>query len=223
MIRLLLVDDESLIRRGLRAILQLEPDLDIVGEADNGHLAVQLVQQFHPDVVLMDVRMPVMDGVAATREICQTFPDTKVLVLTTFAEDAYISEALKNGAMGYLLKGTPTEDLVQAIQAAHKGYLQVGPGLARSVFAQLSAPQAPPIALTALTPREREILNWIASGASNREIAQQLFIAEKTVKNHITNILSRLDLRDRTQAAVYAHQHQIWLDNADRSVQDFRS
>ena len=175
-------------------------------------MAVQLVEQFHPDVVLMDVRMPIMDGVAATRTICQSFPDTKVLVLTTFAEDAYISEALKYGAMGYLLKGTPSEELVQAIQAAHRGYLQVGPGLGRSLLTQLPTLQNPPPELAELTPREREILRCIANGANNREIAQTLFIAEKTVKNHITNILSCLNLRDRTQAAIYAHTHQTWLN-----------
>lgn len=212
MIRVLLVDDESLIRRGLRALLQLEAEIEIVGEADNGELAVQFVKQLQPDVVLMDIRMPIMDGVAATKVISQTYSDTKVLVLTTFAEDKYISEALKYGAMGYLLKGTPSEELVHAIHAAAKGYLHVGPGLARSVMAQLPTMQSPPVELQELTSREREILKCIASGASNREIGKQLSIAEKTVKNHITSIFGRLGVRDRTQAAVYAHQHQYWLD-----------
>lgn len=214
MIRLLLVDDDSLIRRGLKALLKLEEQLDIVGEADNGQTAVELVKQHRPDVVLMDVRMPIMDGVAATREICCTFPKTKVLVLSTFAEDAYINDALKYGALGYLLKGTPSEELVQAIQAAHKGYLQVGPGLAQSVLAKLPISLTQPPELAELTPREREILQYIATGASNREISQTLFIAEKTVKNHITNIFSCLSLRDRTQAAIYAHTYRAWLDSS---------
>ena len=213
MIRVLLVDDESLIRRGLSAILQLESDIEVVGEADTGQLAVKYVEQLQPDVVLMDVRMPIMDGVAATRTITQLFPNTKVLVLTTFAEDTYITEALKYGAMGYLLKGTPSEELIQAIRSVTKGYLQVGPGLAQPVMSQLPSIQSPPKELQDLTPREREILKCIAAGASNKEIGKQLCIAEKTVKNHITSILSQLGVRDRTQAAVYAHQHQYWLDS----------
>ena len=212
MIRVLLVDDESLIRRGLSAILQLESDIEVVGEADTGQLAVKCVEQLQPDVVLMDVRMPMMDGVAATRTITQLFPNTKVLVLTTFAEDTYITEALKYGAMGYLLKGTPSEELIQAIRSVTKGYLQVGPGLAQPVMSQLPSIQSPPKELQDLTPREREILKCIAAGASNKEIGKQLCIAEKTVKNHITSILSQLGVRDRTQAAVYAHQHHYWLN-----------
>ena len=212
MIRVLLVDDESLIRRGLSAILQLESDIEVVGEADTGQLAVKYVEQLQPDVVLMDVRMPIMDGVAATRTITQLFPNTKVLVLTTFAEDTYITEALKYGAMGYLLKGTPSEELIQAIRSVTKGYLQVGPGLAQPVMSQLPSIQSPPKELQDLTPREREILKCIAAGASNKEIGKQLCIAEKTVKNHITSILSQLGVRDRTQAAVYAHQHHYWLN-----------
>ncbi|MGB8699962.1 MAG: response regulator transcription factor [Thermosynechococcaceae cyanobacterium] len=208
MIRLLLADDEPLIRRGLKALLSVEPDLQVVGEADNGKMAVQAVADLKPDLVLMDVRMPIMDGVAATKEICDRFPATKILVLTTFAEDEYIVQALRYGAVGYLLKGTASEDLVQAIHAAHKGFLQLGPGVGHQVFAQLTAPttEKPP-ELAELTPREQEILNLIAQGSSNREIAQNLFISEKTVKNHITSILSRLDLRDRTQAAIWANRY----------------
>jgi DNA-binding NarL/FixJ family response regulator len=206
MIRLLLVDDEPLIRRGLKALLSVESDLQIVAEADNGQLAIQAVEQFQPDLVLMDVRMPIMDGVAATQVICDRFPQTKVLVLTTFAEDEYIVQALRYGAVGYLLKGTVSEDLVQAIHSAHKGFMQLGPGVSRQVLTQLTPIPTPPPELAALTPREQEILQLIAQGTSNREIAAALYISEKTVKNHITSILGRLNLRDRTQAAIWANR-----------------
>ncbi|NEP13210.1 MAG: response regulator transcription factor [Symploca sp. SIO2C1] len=203
MIRILLVDDQSLIRRGLKALLKLEDTLQVVGEADNGQAAIDLVETLQPDVILMDIRMPVMDGVAATREIYQRFPDTKVLVLTTFDDEQYLTQALQNGAAGYLLKDTPPEELAQAIQAVHKGYTHLGPGLGKKVMAQIRNPApSPPPGWEELTPREQEILQLIATGASNREIAQELHITEKTVKNHVTNILSRLNLRDRTQAAI---------------------
>jgi DNA-binding NarL/FixJ family response regulator len=211
MIHLLLVDDQSLIRRGLRALLKTDPELEIIGEAENGRDAIDLVETLQPDLVLMDVRMPVMDGVAGTREICQRFPQTKVLILTTFDDREYVTQALQAGASGYLLKDTPFEELTQAIRLVCKGYTQLAPGLAHKVLAQPS----PQTILTVsdgweqLTPREAEIVRLIAQGASNREIAQALFIAEKTVKNRITNILSQLDLRDRTQLAIVAIQKGI--------------
>ncbi|MBV9390079.1 MAG: response regulator transcription factor [Chroococcidiopsidaceae cyanobacterium CP_BM_ER_R8_30] len=206
MIRLLLVDDQGLIRRGLKALLKGETSIEVIAEAENGKAALKLVETLQPDVVLMDVRMPVMDGVAATREIHQRFPQTKVLVLTTFDDEQYVAQAIQNGAAGYLLKDTPPEELVQAIQAVHKGYTQLGPGLGQKLRVQApSPPVSYPPGWTELTPREQEILRLIATGASNQEIAQTLFIAEKTVKNHITNILSRLNLRDRTQAAILFH------------------
>jgi DNA-binding NarL/FixJ family response regulator len=207
MISLLLVDDEMLIRRGLKALLSVEPDLQVVGEAENGKQAIQAVERLQPDLVLMDIRMPIMDGVAATQAISDHFPHTKVLVLTTFAEDEYIVQALRYGAVGFLLKGTPSEDLVQAIHAAHRGFVQLGPGVSRQTLTQLPTPSpAPPPELAALTPREQEILKLIAQGTNNREIAEVLFISEKTVKNHITSILSHLNLRDRTQAAIWANR-----------------
>lgn len=206
MIRLLLVDDQNLIRRGLKALLKGEEAIEIVGEAENGQVALELVETLQPDVVLMDVRMPVMDGVAATREIQQRFSQTKVLVLTTFDDDQYVAQAIQYGAAGYLLKDTPPEELIQAIQAVAKGYMQLGPGLSQKLYIQapLAATSFPP-GWTELTPREQEILRLIATGASNQEIAQTLYIAEKTVKNHVTNMLSRLNLRDRTQAAILFH------------------
>ncbi len=209
MIQVLLVDDQSLIRQGLRALLELEPDLEIVGEAENGEIAIKLIEELHPDVVLMDIRMPIMDGVAATREIQKRFSEIKVLVLTTFDDDEYVTAALQNGAMGYLLKDTPSEELAVAIRAVYKGYTQLGPGIVKKLLTSFSPATAnnspPPPSLAELTPREKEVLRLIATGATNKEIAQQLYISEGTVKNHVTNILNRLNLRDRTQAAIFAN------------------
>lgn len=204
MIRLLLVDDQPLLRRGMRALLKTDAELQVVGEAENGQEAIAQVNALQPDVVLMDVRMPVMDGVAATRFICQD-SSTKVLILTTFDDQDYVVQALQYGASGYLLKDTPFEELTQAIRLVYKGYTQLSPGLTGKLIAQMPSPTPPPD-LVDLTPREQEILQWIAKGASNREIAQALYISEKTVRNHVTSILSRLGLRDRTQAALlYVH------------------
>lgn len=217
MIKVLLVDDQGLIRQGLRVLLELEPDLEIVGEAENGEQAINLVAKFQPDVVLLDIRMPIMDGVAATREIQKRFAKTKILVLTTFDDDEYVSAALQNGAMGYLLKDTPSEELAVAIRAVYKGYTQLGPGIVKKLLTQFSSgilTQSPPVpsSLAELTPREKEVLRLIATGASNREIAQQLYISEGTVKNHVTNILNRLNLRDRTQAAIWANTYLSYLN-----------
>ncbi|MEH2076112.1 MAG: response regulator transcription factor [Nostoc sp.] len=219
MIKVLLVDDQGLIRQGLRALLELEPDLEIVGEAENGEQAINLVAEFQPDVVLLDIRMPIMDGVAATKEIQKRFAKTKILVLTTFDDDEYVSAALQNGAMGYLLKDTPSEELAVAIRAVYKGYTQLGPGIVKKLLTQFSngiITQSPPVpsTLAELTPREKEVLRLIATGASNREIAQQLYISEGTVKNHVTNILNRLNLRDRTQAAIWANTYLSYLKEA---------
>lgn len=211
-IRLLLVDDQMIIRQGLRSLLEAKPDLEVVGEAENGQQAIAQVETLQPDIVLMDVRMPVMDGVAATRLICQQFSQTKVLVLTTFDDDDYVSQAMRLGARGYLLKDTHSDDLAAAIRAVYKGYSQMGPGLMeKAIFGTRNwegiAPTQPtclPPELAGLTAREREVLCLIATGASNREIAEALYISERTVKNHITSILSQLNLRDRTQAAMFA-------------------
>jgi len=210
MIKVLVVDDQSLVRQGLRALLELESDLDVVGEAENGQVAINLIPKLCPDVILMDIRMPVVDGVAATKEITQNFPNIKILVLTTFDDDEYVAAAIKYGAMGYLLKDTPSEELAAAIRALHKGYTQLGPGIVKKLITQYlpTAPinsPTPPRGFDELTPREKEVLRLIARGANNREIAQELFISEGTVKNHVTNILTRLNLRDRTQAAIFAN------------------
>jgi DNA-binding NarL/FixJ family response regulator len=206
MIKILLVDDQNLIRQGLKALLELEPDLKIVGEAENGQLALDQVTELQPDVVLMDIRMPVMDGVTATKEICRQFPAVNILVLTTFDDETYVSAAIEAGAKGYLLKDTPSEEIAAAIRAVALGYTHLAPGMMAKVMSSRGNETkiTLPLELAELTPRELEVLKLIAAGDNNREIAQQLYISEGTVKNHVTNLLSRLNLRDRTQAAIYA-------------------
>lgn len=208
-IRVLIVDDRQIVRQGLKSLLNAKPDLEVVGEAENGQQAIERVETLQPDVVLMDVRMPVMDGVAATRHISQQFSQTKVLVLSTFDDDEYVSQAVRVGARGYLLKDIHSDDLAAAIRAVHKGYTQLGPGLMEKAIAPISptipnGPERLPPELEGLTAREREVLSLIIAGASNREIAESLYISERTVKNHITHILSQLNVRDRTQAAMFA-------------------
>ncbi len=219
MIRLLLVDDQDLIRRGLCALLSTDPNLEVVGEAKNGQEAVTLAATLKPHVVLMDVRMPVMDGVAGTHEICQRFPAIKVLILTTFNDIDYVTRALQAGASGYLLKDTPFEELTQAIHLIHKGYTQIGPGLDTRVLAQPSTSELSGDSKTwaLLSEREKDIVCLIAQGYNNREIAQSLHLAEKTVKNYITNILSQLNLRDRTQLAIAALQSGILENKSSHS------
>lgn len=209
MIRVLLVDDQVIVRQGLKALLSLEANLHIVGEAANGREAVAIAQKLLTtpnavEVALMDIRMPVMDGVAATRELLRQAPDLKVLVLTTFEDDELVQQAVQAGAVGYLLKDTPSEEVAQAIRAVHRGYAQFGPGILQKMVVAQPAPPKPeiPPGFDELTPREREVLALIGQGANNREIAQALFLSEGTVKNHVTNILGRLGLRDRTQAAL---------------------
>lgn len=208
MIQLLVVDDQPIIRKGLESVLNAQPGLQVVGEAENGEHALQQIELTQPDVVLMDIRMPIMDGVTATQQISQRYPDIKVLILSTFDDQIYVSQVMQYGARGYLLKDADPEELAQAIRAIHKGYTQLAPGLFEKVNTPptVSHPPVPtlPLELAEATPREREVLSLIAAGANNKEIAEILFISERTVKNHVTNILSRLNLRDRTQAAVYA-------------------
>lgn len=209
MIRLLLVDDQELVCQGLRAMLNLESDLEVVGVANNGQVAIRQVESLQPDVVLMDIRMPVMDGREATRIICQQFPDIKVLVVSTFDEDEYITQAIRAGARGYLLKDMPVEELAQAIRLVYRGYSQMGPGLMEKMVDGMinsaSKTEAEALELAELTPREVEVLNLIGTGCTNREIAQQLYITEGTVKTHVTHILNRLNLKNRSQIAIYAN------------------
>jgi DNA-binding NarL/FixJ family response regulator len=225
MIHVLLVEDQEIVRRGLKTLLEIQPDLQVVAEAENGQKAIQQMESLYggdsqPDLVLMDIRMPVMDGVEATRRICQQFPDTKILILTTFDDTQYISEAIRFGAKGYLLKDTPAQELAAAINSVHKGYTHFGPGILEKMLIAVPAPvpaarKEPPSELGELTTREREVLQLIASGLSNREIAQKLFLSEGTVRNHISNILNRLNLRDRTQAAIFANSFLPCLENRE--------
>jgi DNA-binding NarL/FixJ family response regulator len=219
-IRVLVVDDQRLMRDGIASLLSLQPGIAVVGTAANGEDAVAQAQALQPDVILMDVRMPVLDGVAATAQVRAALPACQVLMLTTFDDEAYVVEALRAGACGYLLKDIPAPDLAQAIQAAHRGIYQLDPAVAGKMVAGLrgasptaagapGASTAPPARLGDLSSREIAVLRLIAQGASNREIAEALVISEGTVKNHISNILGRLGLRDRTQAALYARANGL--------------
>ena len=208
MIRLLLVDDQELVYQGLRAMLNLESDIEVIGVASNGQLAIQQAEALQPDLVLMDVRMPIMDGREATRIICQKFPKIKVLVVSTFDEDDYIAHSIKAGAKGYLLKDMPIEDLVEAIRLVHRGYTQMGPGLMERMLNGMVSSQSDRdehLELVELTPREIEVMNLVGKGCTNKEIAKELYIAEGTVKTHVTNILNRLCLNNRSQIAIYAN------------------
>jgi DNA-binding NarL/FixJ family response regulator len=226
MIHVLLVEDQEIVRRGLRTLLELDPEFQIVAEAGDGQQALDqlaVLQTAHrlPDVVLMDIRMPIMDGVMATQHICQHYPNIKILMLTTFDDTKYIAEALRFGAKGYLLKDTPPEELAEAIRSLHKGYTQFGPGILERLIAHVPTDvledKTLPPGMAELTPREKEVLCLIAKGASNREIAQTLFLSEGTVRNHISHILTRLDLRDRTQAAIVANAFLDYLTAAETS------
>ena len=208
MIRILLVDDQSIVREGLASLLETQSDLEIVGEAENGKIAVERSLELQPDVILMDIRMPIMDGVAAIRQLRKQAPKIKILVLTTFDDDEYVTQAMAAGAKGYLLKDTPSAELAQAIRVVNQGYSQLGPGLLEKALAANSeVPETKTSELNKLTSREKEVLQLIANGYNNREIAAELYITERTVKNHVNSILRRLNLRDRTQAAILANKH----------------
>ena len=206
MIRILLVDDQSIVREGLASLLETQPDLEIVGEAENGKIAIERSLKLKPDVILMDVRMPVMDGVAAIRVLSQQAPKIKILVLTTFDDDEYVTQAIAYGAKGYLLKDTPSVELAQAIRTINQGYTQLAPGLLEKAITSERNSTTIPSELAQLTSRETEVLQLIAKGYNNKEIAAELYITERTVKNHVNSILRRLNLRDRTQAAILANK-----------------
>ncbi len=209
-IRVLLVDDQALFREALHTLLSVQPGIEVIGEAGNGEEALRLVTRHHPDVVLMDLQMPVMDGVAATRRLQSEHPDSRVIVLTTFDDDEYVFEGLRAGASGYLLKDATAQKLVEAIQTAARGESFLQPSIAAKVVAEFARQSPRPSAnqslIEPLTSREIDILRLLSTGLNNHEIAAQLVIAEGTVKNHVTNILGKLNVRDRTQAALKARE-----------------
>lgn len=205
---ILIVDDHAVVRQGLRTFLELQTDLVVVGEADNGQTAVALTKELTPDVVLMDLVMPQMDGIEATRRIRAISPQTQVLVLTSFTEDEKVFPAIKAGALSYLLKDVAPAELVRAVQAAARGEAQLHPEIAQKLMREVvGKPKTPTVA--DLTERETEVLSLIARGLPNQEIATTLTISHKTVKTHVSNILSKLHLADRTQAAIYALQKGV--------------
>jgi DNA-binding NarL/FixJ family response regulator len=209
-VRVLLVDDDDLMRAGLRSVLSSDPTIEVVGEASDGRAAVDGVRELRPDVVLMDVRMPDLDGIAATREVLETRADVKVVILTTFEEDDYIFGALRAGAAGFLLKRTSPEELIRALHAVSTGDSLLSPPVTRRVIERMANEPAPGAAssdrLLVLTPREREVLELLARGLSNGEIAKSLVVEESTVKTHVKRILAKLRLRDRVQAVIFAYE-----------------
>jgi DNA-binding NarL/FixJ family response regulator len=209
-VRVLLVDDDDLMRAGLKAVLSSDPRIDVVGEAANGRAAIDSVRTLQPDLVLMDVRMPDLDGIAATREIVNGSAQAKVVILTTFEQDDYIFGALNAGASGFLLKRTTPEDLLAAVHTVTAGDSLLSPSVTRTVIERMTHQPAPDVGasgrLDELTPREHEVLSLIARGLSNSEIAAELVIGESTVKTHIKRILMKLRLRDRIQAVIFAYE-----------------
>lgn len=213
-ITVMLVDDHEVVRQGVRFFLEAHSDFVVVGEVESGKAAVKLAEEHIPDVVLMDLVMPEMDGIEATHQVLEVSPTTKVIVLTSFAEDELVFPAIEAGAIGYLLKDVDPQDLHHAIQAVHRGETQLHPDITKKLIDRVTASQKGADTVPGdLTPRELEVLALIAQGQSNREIAATLTISEKTVKTHVGNILSKLHLSDRTQAAIYAHKHSLALDD----------
>jgi DNA-binding NarL/FixJ family response regulator len=207
-IKLVIADDQGMVRAGLRSLLDCEPDMEVVGEAVDGLHALSVVRNTRPDVVLMDIRMPELDGLAATRELIAERPGLRVLALTTFDLDEYVFQALRAGASGFLLKDAPADELAGAIRVLARGDALLAPAVTRRVveaFAALPEPRQAP-ALDELSPRETEVLRLLAGGHSNAHIAEELVISEATTKTHVSNILAKLRLRDRIQAVIYAYE-----------------
>jgi two-component system, NarL family, response regulator LiaR len=199
-IRILLVDDHAVVRQGLKMFLGLDPDLEVVGEAENGEEAIRQTRKLSPDVVLMDLLMPVMDGITAISSLRRDFPDTEVIALTSVLEDEAVMKAMRAGAIGYLLKDTQADELRHAIKAAAAGQVQLSPQAASRLMREVRAPESP----EKLTERETDVLRLLALGRANKEIALELNIGEKTVKTHVSSILRKLGVPSRTQAALYA-------------------
>jgi NarL family two-component system response regulator LiaR len=214
-IRVLIVDDHAIVRKGVRALLATERDIQVIGEACDGEEAVGQAQTLRPDVILMDLVMPKLDGIEATRRITAQQPGVHILVLTSFAADDKVFPAIKAGALGYLLKDSGPEDLVKAIHQVHRGEPSLEPAIARKMLAELSHPPRAPMTTEPLTERECDVLRLVAQGKNNKEIAEQLTITEMTVRTHVSNILGKLHLASRTQAALYALREGIaTLDEA---------
>lgn len=214
-ITVFIADDQAMVRQGFGALLAAQSDISVVGDAPDGKTAVAAVRQLHPDVVLMDVRMPVLDGLAAAEQLLSgpAKVSSKVLMLTTFDIDDYVYQALRIGASGFMLKDAPAEELVRAVRVVAAGDALLAPSVTRRLIAEVTSRQrprrAPSSELSGLTPREREVLEQVAEGKSNAEIATHLFVAEQTVKTHVSNLLSKLQLRDRAQAVVYAYENGV--------------
>jgi DNA-binding NarL/FixJ family response regulator len=211
MTTVLIADDQALVRVGLRKVLESEPELTVVGEAEDGEDAIASARRLRPGVVLMDIRMPVLDGIEATRRIVSVQPSTRVVILTTFGLDAYVYDALRAGASGFMLKDAPPEEIVAAVRIVASGDALLAPAVTRSVIEEFARQQpavapAPPPAVSELTPREREVLDLLARGLSNPEICERLVISEATTKTHVARILQKLSLRDRVQAVIYAYE-----------------
>ncbi len=209
--KVIICDDQAIVRDGLEMLLKLEPDIEVVGVAEDGAAAVEMVAKKAPDLVLMDLKMPIMNGVEATRQIRTKYLDVKVLVLTTYEDDKWVFDAIQAGASGYLLKDTPRDELVKAIRGTVTGRTYMDPSVAGKVLRQVSIHQTQPATLitSKLTEREIEVLRLIARGLSNADISDQLFLSEGTVRNHVSAILAKLGVSDRTQAAVIAIQHGL--------------
>lgn len=208
MISILVVDDEPVFRQGLVSLLSLETDFKIKGQAADGRSAIRLAEQLQPDLILMDMRMPICDGVEATHAIHQRYPWMKILVLSTFDEDEYIQKSLQAGALGYILKNTPSGQIANAIRMLHEGYTLLGQTIAPKIVSRIQSPPDKNWEAD-FTEREREILQLLAQGKSNREIAGELYLTEATVKKYMSRILLQLNLRDRTQAALWAQRHLV--------------
>jgi DNA-binding NarL/FixJ family response regulator len=214
----LIADDQALVRVGLRKILESEPETSVVGEASDGEEAVVQAERLAPDVVLMDIRMPLMDGIEATRRIVRARAETRVLILTTFGLDGYVYDALRAGASGFMLKDAPPEEIVAAVRIVASGDALLAPAVTRAVVEEFArqrpAPPPPPRAVEDLTPREREVLDLIVRGLSNPEICARLVITEATAKTHVARILQKLGLRDRVQVVIYAYESGLMSPGA---------
>jgi two-component system, NarL family, response regulator LiaR len=212
MIRVLICDDQWIVCEGLEAILDADPDLEVVGTAHDGAQALELIPETRPDVVLMDLKMPLMNGVQATQKIRDQYPEIKVLVLTTYGADEWVFDAIRSGAAGYLLKGTPRGELIDAVKGTAAGDTHVDPAVAGKLFTRIARHPTPPQDTTlvnALSDRELDVLRLLARGMSNADIAEQLYLSQGTVRNYVSAILTKLDLADRTQAALLALRHGL--------------